>query len=279
MKIGVIGNGVVGNATARCFMEHAEVRVWDQVVEKSTHAFIDVLECDIIFVCLPEAALDEFAKDVHSCCAAGSPIDFNLVIKSTCPIGTTRELSEKYGLKNLVHSPEFLTARCAVTDAQLPARNIIGCVRNIHSGEVVTLEDGTVINTPTYLCPRILQRLYRERFPGVPIHVMTSDESEAVKLFQNGFFAVKVGYFNEINELAAKLGLDWEVIRAAMLADGRIAHSHTQVPGPDGKYGFGGTCLPKDLTQLKQVAINAGLRPSMVLSAEARNLRDRERRQ
>jgi UDP-glucose 6-dehydrogenase len=71
-----------------------------------------------------------------------------------------------------------------------------------------------------------------------------------VKLLQNGFFAVKVAYWNEARALADKLGLDWADVHGAVMTDGRIHPSHTQVPGPDGCRGFGGTCLPKDLAQL-----------------------------
>ncbi len=239
MRIGVIGNGVVGHATARCFMEFTEVRVYDKIAERRTHSLNEVLECDLVFVCVPEAFIESVAATVE----ASKPLT-NLVIKSTVPIGTTRHLAERYVLPNLVHSPEFLTARCAVTDAQLPARNIIG--------SPVTpdrLWDDAPVGSRA-----ILADLYKRRFPGVPFFVMTSDESEAVKLIQNGFFAVKIAFFNEINTLCEEWNLDWERVRAAILADGRIAHSHTQVPGPDGKYGFGGTCLPKDLKQLIECA-------------------------
>ena len=68
------------------------------------------------------------------------------------------------------------------------------------------------------------------------------------KLVCNSFFAVKVAFFNEIREWADAEGVDWEALMQAVLSDGRIAHSHTQVPGPDGKRGFGGACLPKDLS-------------------------------
>ena len=112
---------------------------------------------------------------------------------------------------------------------------------------------------------------------------MSSDESEAVKLFQNSFFAVKVAFWNECNQLASKLGLDWQVVMNAILADGRISPSHTNVPGPDGKYGFGGECLPKDLASLASQMINEGMhsypqsKDTLCFTALMRNLRDRKR--
>lgn len=275
MRIGIIGNGVVGNATARCFMEHAEIRVWDKVSERRTHPLVAgpqqpcVMDCDIVFVCVPETSLDElFYELLHMRnIYVDRAQEKNLVIKSTCPIGTTRRLAEKHQLKNLVHSPEFLTARCAVTDAQLPARNIIGAPK----GEPNS-------------CDAALCELYLNRFPGVQILRMSSDESEAVKLMQNSFFAIKIATFNEFYQLAKRLNLDWDAVLHGILSDGRIAHSHTKVPGPDGKFGFGGTCLPKDILQLYKQYIGSDIddvhstTASMLATAIQRNDYDRKRR-
>lgn len=249
MKIGIIGGGVVGHATARAFMEHAEVRVFDLIVERRTHEISDVLDCNIVFICLPTpqkpnsiecdtSSVDHLFKWLATKFVASS---INFVLRSTVPIGTTKRLRVQYGLSNIVHSPEFLTARCAVTDAQIPSRNIIG--KPCESYE----------KYPSWRdCPAgdALVGLYRSRFPGVRIFQMTSDESEAVKLGLNSFFAVKIAFFNELRAVCDKMGLNWDSVHAGILSDGRVAHSHTQVPGPDGKRGFGGTCLPKDLANL-----------------------------
>lgn len=239
LTIGIIGGGTVGRATARCYQEHVkEVRVYDCLQARATHQFFEVVPCsDIIFICLPGSEVDPFFSAMSG---AGDydPMTINWVLKSTVPIGTTRALSDKYKLNNIVHSPEFLTERCAMTDIQMPAMNVIGRIQR-----------GTMW-VERSVCGVQLQMLYGSRFPGISVFDMTSEESEALKLFLNGFFAVKVAYFNEICTLAESLDLDWGLIRAGMLADGRIAQSHTQVPGPDGEFGFGGKCLPKDLQTL-----------------------------
>jgi UDPglucose 6-dehydrogenase len=98
-----------------------------------------------------------------------------------------------------------------------------------------------------------LIHIYRERFPATEVMLMTSDESEAVKLIQNSFFAVKVAFWNEARSLADVLKLRWDVVMNGILSDGRISPSHTRVPGPDGKRGFGGECLPKDLASLSSL--------------------------
>jgi UDP-glucose 6-dehydrogenase len=236
MTVGIIGGGTVGQATARAYVEHVKkVRVYDEAGDRGTECLHYTLKTDILFVCIPEANLDYcFSSGIHN--HGDSFRCSNLVIKSTVPIGTTRRLQKDYGIPNLVHSPEFLTARRATLDAQMPSRNIIGYP------EFVPIDENTSQHP--------LADLYQQRFPYVPILKMMSDESEAVKLFQNAFFAVKVSFWNEVRSLADKLGLDWRMVREAILADGRIHPSHTQVPGPDGQRGFGGTCLPKDLVTL-----------------------------
>ncbi len=247
MRIGVVGGGVVGQAVARCYVEHVkEVRVWDILPERRTDDLRRVLECDLIFVALPTPQLGGMGLDVSNLDAFFSGVvrddkfpelakGKNWVLRSTVPIGTTRRLRERYGLANLVHSPEFLTARCAATDAQMPARNIIG-----DTAEPVRYTE----------CAGRLDKLYQQRFPHVPVLWMRSDESEAVKLFQNGVFAATVSLWNELRALADKLGLNWDTVRNGILSGGQISPSHTQVPGPDGQKGWGGNCLPKDLAQL-----------------------------
>lgn len=263
LVVGVVGGGVVGRATARTYLEHVrEVRVYDQVKERSTHRVTDVLKSDIIFICLPTPkSQDSLACDTSTIFNFFQTArEYNpfgrYVLRSTVPIGTTRHLAEKYQLPNLVHSPEFLTARCSLTDALIPSRNIIG----------FPIENR---------CGDLLGDLYQNRFPSVPLYEMSSDESEACKLFLNGFFATKVSYFNEVRHLADKLGLDWERVMDGILSDGRITHSHTQVPGPDGRRGFGGSCLPKDLSSLVYQIVAAGLDASVTNAARLRNINDR----
>jgi UDPglucose 6-dehydrogenase len=109
-----------------------------------------------------------------------------------------------------------------------------------------------------------------KRFPGTPILQMTSDESEAVKLFQNSIFAVTVSLWNELRSLSDKLELDWDSVRNGILSDGRISSSHTQVPGRDG-YGFGSKCLPKDLANLIQEFNDNDVISTILKAAQKRN--------
>lgn len=263
MIVGVVGCGTVGHAMVRAFMEWCEVRAYDQQWQKATHTLEQVMEAELVFVCLPTPQGVNGAADmsvVTSFLESQQGSETTLVLKSTVPIGTTKFLREKYKLPNLVHSPEFLTARCAVTDAMLPARNIVG-------GILDGFQHGM----------ELLAGLYKHRFPGVPVWRMTSDESEAVKLFLNSFFAAKVAIFNELHTVATGLGMDWGRIINGVLSDGRIAHSHTKVPGPDGCFGFGGACLPKDLANLVNCAEQAGGFVPIMRAVMFRNQTDRER--
>lgn len=233
MKIGVVGGGVTGSATAAAWRGHCdEVRVYDTDPARRTcdDAFT-ALKCDAVFVCLPETAVDGFFEAV----TVGGHDDRktrNYVLRSTVPVGTTRRLAERYGLPNLVHSPEFLTERTAAEDAANPRLNVIGVSAGDNSAG------------------KRLYRLYGKRWPGVPIRTMKSDESELVKLALNGFFATKVAFWNEVESYCRAAGIDYETVRAACVAEGRVGDLHTRVPGPDGGRGFGGKCLPKDLVQL-----------------------------
>jgi UDPglucose 6-dehydrogenase len=263
MRLGVVGGGIVGRATARAFVEFVdEVRVYDVVRERATHPLADVLACDLVFCCLPtpqkEGSLecDLSAVEGFFASVAGSKADF--VLRSTVPVGTTARLAARHRLR-ICHSPEFLSARCAVTDAHLPARNVVGWVR------------------PPAHDAAALVALYERRFPGVPVHLMTSCESEAVKLAQNSFFSTKLAFFNELRSFCEAKSLRWDAVLPALLADGRVSHSHTQVPGPDGRFGFGGACLPKDLANFVACVEAAGLSAAVSRAAHERNLEDRRR--
>jgi UDPglucose 6-dehydrogenase len=254
MKIGVIGGGTVGKAVARTYMEFVdEVRVYDEVAERRLDGLVPTIEeSDLVFVCLPETRVEEFVRKY----ATSGYSDRNYVLKSTVPVGTTRRLREKYGLTNLVHSPEFITARCADTDARVPAVNVIGSPNRL-------------VND----CEAIYLELLAHRFPGMGAKLMSSDESETLKLALNAFFGVKIGFFNELKEFCDKAGVDFETIRAGMLADGRITAHHTRVPGPDGKPGFGGACLPKDLKQFIHCQQEVHASTWITQAADTRNRR------
>lgn len=258
VAVGIVGGGVVGKATARAWLEHVkEVRVHDLMPERRTHTLDEVAACDVVFVCVPEQDVPVVVKWL-------TPGPSAIVIKSTVAIGTTAKLVAECN-NRVIHSPEFLTERCAIVDAQIPTRNIIGSLRDELSSQ------RTVAHYLDTLCT--------QRWPHVPVLHMRSDESEAIKLIQNAFFAAKVGLFNQFCWLCDELGLNWNRVLGAVLADGRVHPSHTQVPGHDGRWGFGGKCLQKDLINLLETFKSLGCpqEQNILSTVLSRNCWDRER--
>ena len=254
--VGIIGGGFVGHATARAFMEFAAVRVFDVDARKANASKAEALECDFVFVCLPTPMADDGQCDLSYveeffCEQRGSQATF--VIKSTVPVGTTDDLCRKYDLPNLVFSPEFLTARCAVADAMTPSRLIVGCPEYCGAG---TTSSPAVLQARIVGAPGV-EDLLRTRYRQ-GVQVMPARAAELVKYGCNAFFAVKVAYFNELRQIADACDCDYETVLTGILADGRIANAHVNVPGPDGNFGFGGTCLPKDLNALIHTAKENG---------------------
>ncbi len=260
--IGIVGNGTVGKATGDCYQAMGyEVRRYDVTPGKGTHSLDNVLGCNLVFACLPTPSapsgafdttiLDQFFDHVSEY-QATHPHHGWVVVKSTTPVGYTAGQASR-GVARVCHSPEFLTARTAMTDARHPRVNAIGMPGGWHTWE-----------HPYQIHP--LARLYSECFRCKTVCV-SSDESELVKLALNSFFAVKVSYWNEIERFCSGRGMDWHKVRDACLADGRVFPLHTAVPGPDGKKGFGGACLPKDLDSLINQILEDGQTPFTMLGA------------
>lgn len=259
ISIGVIGNGFVGSAIVKGFLQYNDVKVYDANESKASHSLIDTIKQDIVFVCLPTPMF----KDTLECDISYITNFFNtiitlsynpdtiFVIKSTVPIGTTENLCQKFNPIKIIHSPEFLTARTALIDFITPSRNVIG-------GKS---ENGT----------DLVKELYEYRFPGVKCFLMSSHESEFIKYFTNTFFATKVSFFNEMFLLVEKLGLNWNTILEGVMSDGRIGISHYQVPGHDGDFGFGGTCFPKDINAFIKTFEKNEINPIVLKSVWKRN--------
>lgn len=237
--VSVIGNGFVGGAVAHGFAKHSPL-VYDIDPAKSNCSFEEALGAIFIFVCLPTpmvsaeggqadlSILEAFFERAAKTVGEGFPGIF--VLKSTVPVGTTKRLQEKYPHLTLVHNPEFLTAANANKDFLAADRTVLGS----SSEEALAA----------------VSRLYAGQFPSIPILTMSSNESELVKYAANCFLATKVAFFNEIKLLADAVGADYEKVAGGVAADKRIGSSHTKVPGPDGDFGFGGTCFPKDINAL-----------------------------
>lgn len=247
-KIGVIGMGFVGKAIFHGFSLFYETKGYDIDPKKSPNTLEQTLQSDFVFVCLPTPSSENgeadlsYIWDFFKTIKDKSPI---FILKSTVPIGTTKKLENEFSVK-IVHNPEFLSARTADVDFITQSRVILGCNSPITGVKVA--------------------ELFSERFNGINIVKMNSDESELVKYFLNCFFATKITFFNEVRLLSDKIGLDWDNVMRGVLSDGRIEKLHTDVPGHDGKFGFGGACFPKDTLALSKVFEKHNINP-LVLKA------------
>lgn len=252
IKVGIIGGGVVGSALQAAYTTvcNGNVRVFDLNPDRRNAYLTEALESDLVFICLPtpekedDLGLDTFHIEQFFTILTKEEWenhDANFVLKSTVPIGTTDRLIKEFKIPHLIYSPEFLTARQSIEDAKNPNRLVIGYHEN---GQPLTNSH------PSFQTVMRLEALYEQAHPNARVHLMQNDEAEAVKLFQNAFSAIKISAFNEFHSLSEAKKLNWDRVRRALLAGGWINPMHTRVPGPDGEYGYGGTCLPKDLAGL-----------------------------
>ena len=267
-KIGVVGNGFVGGAVKFGFSPQvgcdAEVRVYDKNPAKSTHTLEETInESDFVFLSVPTPANEDGSINIDVLDKALSDIndvsnrDNCILIRSTIVPGTTRKLQQKYSQLNLLFNPEFLTERSANFDFINQHRFIIG------SGDSMS----------SAMASEEFSELLKNRFGScISILECTYETDEMIKYMNNCFFATKVSFLNEMYQIAEKSQVNWKQAIDGFVADGRIGHSHLNVPGPDGKFGFGGSCFPKDVQALKNFAEDIGVNPSVLAAVWRKNL-------
>ena len=283
MKISIVGTGYVGLSNAVLFAKDFQVVALD--IDEDKVNLINNKKSPIIDNLLQDAlsnndlnltatlSKDEAYKDAKYIIIA-TPTDFNdetnyfdtssiesvlndvekinpeaiCIIKSTVPIGYTKKLKSKFKIKEIIFCPEFLREGSAFYDVQNPSRIIIG------SNSRAAIE-----------FTEILKSLSQKNH--VKVFFMSSDESESIKLFSNSFLAMRVAFFNELDNYCIENNLNTKDIIRGMSEDPRIGNFYNNP-----SFGYGGYCLPKDTKQLKSNfrTIENSLISSIVSSNEVR---------
>lgn len=271
MKIGIIGVGIVGGATAHVLGKEHQLYLYDKIKpEYKSKGNLEALakESEVVFVCVPTPmkksgeidysaiynSLESLNKEYNS--TARTTSDLLVTIRSTAVSGTTDELARKYPFR-FAFNPEFLTEKNAVKDMENTDRIVLGV------NDERSKQD--------------LLNVYRPIFPHANYTILSIKEAEMSKYAANVMLAGQIGFANELFQICRHTGVDYEVIKNAILQDLRIGRN-ISVPGPDGDLGFGGKCFPKDLRALTYLAREHGFGANLLDELWRSNLAVRKNR-
>ena len=278
--INIVGYGYVGSALGfLCKENKVDFCVFDVVAKTEAKAIrcFDKLnelvkyseQCNqenVYFICVPTPSGDDGSCDTTIVESVIKQIqglatkNTNIIIKSTVQPGTCRKLHDQFGSEKIqiTFCPEFLKERTFQEDMY----NASFCLLGTESGK-----GGDTIKN-------VINRLYAHKSQlkqPFEILVQSYEECELFKYTLNVYLAVKVWYFNEIHDVAERLNVRYSQLSQLFRLDPRIGFSHTDVPGPDGRRGFGGKCLPKETRGMAFLQSELGLDNSVLSRILQRN--------
>ena len=271
MKIGVLGNGYVGKATQLFSCEEVDCVVYDKdpdkCVPKGT-TLKDLKGSDLVFVCVPTPMKPNGSCDLSIVKSAIKDLTRNgirknkIVLRSTVPVGTSEKLKVNF-------MPEFLTEKNWQSDFYNNKEWVFG-LDNLNAvdqqGDVMTLP-----NTVLLFRELLSKAKSEDKIKEDAVTFVSTKHAELVKYARNSFLAVKVSFFNEIQEFCVNNNLNFEQVRSLVCKDERIGESHSRVPGPDRKRGYGGTCFPKDISSMLMQMKKSKVQTMVVKAAKNRN--------
>lgn len=262
--IGIVGNGYVGKATSLLKCNDVDVIIYDKIPSLclprgTTNSSFK--NCDFVFVCVPTPMKPSGECDVSIVTQAVQDLvdtgydRSRIIIRSTVPVGTCMRLGTMF-------CPEFLTERNWESDFRNSDKWVLGWDEASVDRSIVS-EIYDKVFYPAFKCGAL-------KLPP-KVDYYSTQEAELAKYVRNCFLAVKVSFFNEIHSFCKYKNIDYDNMLEAVIADNRIGSSHTAVPGPDGKCGYGGTCFPKDTTSLQHQIKSLGLNSNILDASKYRN--------
>ncbi len=256
LKLGIVGHGFVGKATDYGFNKRVSKFVVDPIYN-TTIKDLKEFQPEIIFICVPTPMSDDGSQDSKIIEKVIRELNEHCpksikVVKSTVLPSILKKLEAIE--PNLVYNPEFLREKHAESDFINSDMIIFGGDRNVSSIVSDAYKKHSRCKTKEYLYTDLLT-------------------ASIIKYSINTFLASKVIFFNELYSVYQNLELNdsWESVINIISKDKRIGKSHMNVPGHDGKKGFGGACFPKDTLALIKYAENIGVDLSLIKSAIKKN--------
>ena len=273
MKIGIVGFGFVGKALRKGLKDDIECVAVDPKLKTNIDDLIE-FKPDMVFICVPTPMNNDGTQNisiVNNVIKEINKFDRNLLIilKSTILPKYVEDILKIS--KNLVINPEFLREKYADDDF-------------INSEIIIFGGEGNNCKKISNFYKNFTKCICKE-------HIFTDAVSASlIKYTINSFLALKVIFFNEIKGVFDNLNSldDWLSFTNAISKDKRIGISHMSVPGPDGRFGFGGSCFPKDVSALIEYSRELGSELSLLkkantinnnIRAEYNELSDREKEQ